>query len=60
MGWPMDSIKNPFSSGLRRALIERAPLLFGQLADAQPLHTTDHELVAQNSIVTLSAWAAGG
>lgn len=43
-----------------RELVERAPLLFGQLADAQPFHTTDPELVAQNSIVTLSAWGASG
>lgn len=43
-----------------RELIERAPLLIGQLADSQSLHTADPELVAQNTIAALSAWGAAG
>ena len=33
-----------------------APLLFGQLADAQSVRTADPELIAQNSIAMLSAF----
>lgn len=43
-----------------REVIERAPLLFGQLADSQSFHTADPELVAQNSMAMLSAWGAAG
>lgn len=43
-----------------RELVEDAPLLFGHIASPHSVHTADSDLVAQDSMAMLSAWAAVG